>query len=70
MRQAHKNVGVYSQNPVSKSKNWEYSFFLWRKAEGKPIGVPRWRPSRTTTGTCTTVCTTTGTCTTVWEPLA
>jgi len=32
---------------------------LWRKTESRSIRVPPWRPSRTTSGTRTTV----------WEPL-
>ena len=59
-RQAHKNAGMYTQNLVSKSKSKNYAYsFLWRKAVGKPTGVPLWRPSRTTSGTRTTA----------WEPL-
>jgi len=42
------------------TKNIAMNIFLWRWTEsGRPICVPPWRPSRTTSGARTTV----------WEPL-
>ena len=42
-----RNAGIYSQNPVSKNENCEYSYFFEEK-QGKPSSVPPSRPSCTT----------------------
>jgi len=44
------------QEVINRTREWKHTlwtFFLWKKAEGRSARVPLWRLSRTTSGTRT-----------------